>query len=314
MKAEHDWLSSNSASAMIRWWVAANEGRIIGAAIPQLFFARFAAKAERALRLFIAGSARVCPLARAGFVKDDFRAIGLAEEAIESGLGHDAWPSLDLLRMIQSDPLRCLDHMDADHGARQWSSVWEGYRGRAGCRDEHPNWRAELAAIMRDVVGNPWRPLIRQSRFVNNTYDHELAHAAAAFHGEPIDAFVILDSCINEAATQVAMDIYHGRRWVELPYLRDALIDGGCDCQPLLQHLAGFEPCYECEWVVNQETGARVRMAGVRIQHSEDGRHGKHLGREYAGNCIHCKGTGWRRLRGPHIRGCWAVDLCAGKG
>jgi hypothetical protein len=67
---------------------------------------------------------------------------------------------------------------------------------------------------------------------------------------------------------------------VRLLVLADALEEAGCQEELLLRHLRGEEPC----WV------------------DHDAQPG-----------LEC-GFPWKPLRGPHVRGCWAVDLVLGKG
>ncbi len=61
-----------------------------------------------------------------------------------------------------------------------------------------------------------------------------------------------------------------------LAVLADALEEAGCTDAGLLQHLRGKEACPYC---LRPET------------------------------CSRCGATGWRPLRGPHVRGCWAISL-----
>jgi hypothetical protein len=69
---------------------------------------------------------------------------------------------------------------------------------------------------------------------------------------------------------------------LRLAVLADALEEAGCDSEPLLMHLRGLEPC-------RRSRGRAVRRDRGAI------------------------GTGWRPLRTPHVRGCWALDAILGK-
>lgn len=77
-----------------------------------------------------------------------------------------------------------------------------------------------------------------------------------------------------------------------LMILADALEEAGCEQEALLLHLRGKELCPECLGTreVSDDSGGNVG----RVRH------------------CYC-GTGWIPLRGPHVRGCWAVDLLLGK-
>ena len=75
--------------------------------------------------------------------------------------------------------------------------------------------------------------------------------------------------------------------------LADALEDAGCNNEEMLQHLRGKE---QCEGWCGFECMNGFLLAG-------DG----------SGPCQTCCGTGWRPLRGPHVRGCHVLDCLLGK-
>jgi len=75
-----------------------------------------------------------------------------------------------------------------------------------------------------------------------------------------------------------------------LSVLADALEDDGCEDEPLLRHLRGWERCRPCL--------GRLR----------DGR-----GEPVGGTCPACFDSGWVRSPNPHVRGCWVLDLVLGK-
>ncbi len=67
-----------------------------------------------------------------------------------------------------------------------------------------------------------------------------------------------------------------------LMVLSDALEEAGCTDQLIMRHLRGWEPC------------PNHTIADPRA-------------------CDLCNDNGWIPLRGPHVRGCWSVDLILGK-
>jgi hypothetical protein len=83
-----------------------------------------------------------------------------------------------------------------------------------------------LASILRDIFGNPFRPVSLNQRWFSST---------------------VLD---------LARNIYDEHQFERMPILADALMDAGCDSEEILNH---------------------------------------------------CRGPG------PHVRGCWVVDLLLGK-
>jgi hypothetical protein len=98
-----------------------------------------------------------------------------------------------------------------------------------------------LANLLRDVVGNPFRPLPPKSRKV------------AGFWRKKLESWVAWN---GGTIRSLAQAIYDDRAFYLLPILADALEDAGCDNPDILRH---------------------------------------------------CRG------KGPHVRGCWAVDLILGK-
>jgi DnaJ-class molecular chaperone len=183
---------------------------------------------------------------------------------------------------------------------------------------------AERAAFLRDVVGNPWRPVHIESykrTCVNcagtgkggrnvavgptctrcNGMGHEnvrqpwltpqvrtLAEAAYEERGRKCERCVrhgwIDGKCPDCRGTgRIDDGTLDG---VRLAILADAMEEAGCTSEPLLMHLRGI--CGVCEG---------------------DGYH-RHPPVGFV-ECTPCKGTG--KLPGPHVRGCWALDLVLGK-
>jgi hypothetical protein len=128
--------------------------------------------------------------------------------------------------------------------AEQWATNWTAphFLGVSS---------ALRAAMLREVAGNPFRPV--KADFGAPWYVHARVLASAT---------------------------YAERDWRTLGVLADALEEAGCQEELLLRHLRGEEPC----WV------------------DHDAQPG-----------LEC-GFPWKPLRGPHVRGCWAVDLVLGKG
>jgi hypothetical protein len=116
-----------------------------------------------------------------------------------------------------------------------WASSWvpntapRGKAGRAG-RHQRQSVGTALAALLRDLIGNPFRPL------------PALSPTWLAWGGELV--------------FRLAETIYGEQAFDRLPVLADALEDAGCANAELLGHLRG---------------------------------------------------------PGPHVRGCWALDLLLGK-
>jgi len=83
---------------------------------------------------------------------------------------------------------------------------------------------AAQAAVLREIVGNPYRPV-------------------------QLDPFWLAwnDGCVPNLARAMLDD----RRWADLPILADALEESGCDSHRLLDHLRGPGPHYPGCWALD---------------------------------------------------------------
>lgn len=139
-----------------------------------------------------------------------------------------------------------------------------------------------MAALIRDVVGNPFRPKIRRHTWFG------------AEEGE----WGPLQPWLTPAVVGMARRVYDDRTFDDLPFLADRLEEAGCESEELLRHLRGFEVCRYCMLPTPQEA--------------------EYGGGIYW--CPGCGGTEdgnpdayWMRSPGRHVRGCWALDLLIGK-
>lgn len=180
--------------------------------------------------------------------------------------------------------------------------------------------KAHRAAILIDVAGNPWQPqrISRNGRTIEqvrreknsvvgccNRHADNMACDCLALAGTILPAW-LTDTVVSlaEAAYECrpgrpewGWEEYRGgaagrevrRREVitghiedgtldphRLMVLADALEEAGCIEQALLRHLRGWEPCWSHDAVKR---------------------------------CDVCDDACWVALRGPCVRGCWAVDL-----
>jgi hypothetical protein len=110
-----------------------------------------------------------------------------------------------------------------------WDALWGSEVASGGSDVVQQRWGRDLAERLRELFGNPFRPV-------------SLAPAVLAWQGGTVRKF--------------AESIYDEPAFERLPVLADALEDAGCRDEALVRHC---------------------------------------------------------RVEGPHVRGCWAVDLILGK-
>jgi hypothetical protein len=171
------------------WQTAAWAGRMLEFARDKL--------SERKLRLFACACCRRLP-----HVIDDPRNLAAveAEEWYADGLV----PRREMKKARKAARLHWLTSFEPFDEALQAVEVSRRWEAQARA------W--ELAALLRDVVGNPFRPVA-------------LRHRWRVWQ--------------DGAAVQLARAIYDGRRFDELPILADALEDAGCADEAVLAHCRG---------------------------------------------------------------------------
>jgi hypothetical protein len=174
----------------------------------------------------------------------------------------------------------------------------------------HSGLGAPLTALLRDVVGNPWRPLELQ---LVNGHLCELVGRDETPENPPrgeVRSTLVRERWrhvrwLTPAALGIARRAYDLRDWHALPILADALEEAGCEDADILHHLRDEVICPGCSW------GAVTEWYGGG-----------------GGWCSYCGQSGpdlsWvpaarllpqhAHLHGPHVRGCWSLDVILGKG
>lgn len=141
--------------------------------------------------------------------------------------------------------------------------------------------KAAQAVLLREIVGNPFRPVtLPPGPVVKITAPLTLNARPTGMMGTvevpgPCPWLTHDDGKV----AKIARVIYDERRWDLMPMLADALEEAGCDNEEMLRHCRGQE----------------LREA--------DG----------PGVAVGSNTSIWRSLRGPHVRGCWVIDLLLGK-
>jgi hypothetical protein len=160
-----------------------------------------------------------------------------------------------------------------------------------------PGAAESICAIIRDIIGNPFRPI----EPVHDRYGKKTCPVCEGSGSGEVSGYYFSDDdmgpceeCggrgvvygdipaafwLTPLVTSIATTIYQERTFDDLPILADALEDAGCDNERLLGHL-------------RRRTKGHVQACGT----------------QYRGCAPDCP-----QQIGPHVRGCWALDLVLGK-
>lgn len=117
--------------------------------------------------------------------------------------------------LYSADPNHCFDALLCNSEDAAWAS--------SNADDE---FRVQ-AAILKDIFGNPFRPVTVDPRWLTST---------------------VLD---------LANQIYNERQFERMPLLADALMDAGCDSEEVIKHCQGPGPhvngCYVVDLILGKE-------------------------------------------------------------
>lgn len=147
---------------------------------------------------------------------------------------------------------------------------------------------AAQAALLREIVGNPFRRPTACRRCEGQGWVRVGLSGLEEEHRHDVPCPGCLGRWLTPTVQGVARRAYDEHDWQALPILADALEEAGADCEGLLMHLRGFERCPDCF----------DGPEGVRVYCDCGGKSGR---------------QGWIRLRGPHVLGCFVLDLILGK-
>jgi len=162
--------------------------------------------------------------------------------------------------------------------------------------------QSEMAALLREIVGNPWRqvklpegpnqrcPLCKGEKVrrvrptgAAGTRKTHLTNCRAC-RGKGTVPGPCPCPWLTPQALAMAEYAYESRDFSGLPILADVLEESGCQEEMILHHLRGEEP-------ILREVPRQTQTIGPPLYHL----------------------VGWRLLRGPHCRGCAAIDALLGK-
>lgn len=160
---------------------------------------------------------------------------------------------------------------------------------------------SDYCNILRDIVGNPFRDLgLKWGMHWRNLgerclyYLHSREMKSQKNGPDYPDEEWIEVPWLTPTVTSLAQGIYDRQEWDLMPELGDALEEAGCTNEEILRHLRRMERCPEC-----------LGSGLLTYQTCTD------CGRQCDNQVF--LGTGWIPLRGPHVRGCWVIDLLTGR-
>jgi hypothetical protein len=117
-----------------------------------------------------------------------------------------------------------IDDLDADRMSDQeWALEW------ARNSSAKVPALATKATLLREIVGNPYRPVLR----IPTDYDGGIFH-----HDKHI---LFYEEWITPTVLSLAQGIYERQDWDLMPVLADCLEDAGCDNERILMHLKGYK-------------------------------------------------------------------------
>lgn len=253
---ESEWLASNDPAKMLEWLT-----HLSSADAPPGLIARM--PSNRKLRLFVCACARQDELFFNPKEVDFIPAIERSERAADLGVS----PEVSGEWIVSERDAPFAAHMTI-----------QDLRGRC------PSRLPLASALLREIVGNPWRPIKLPFKWVRvSKYRIE---------------FDAICYWLTPTILRLANYIYDERAFDRMPILADALEDAGCENEDVLMYCRGMERCY----YVSPSHGDICDSGRVQSPNPQ-----------FTRICDKCHGTGWIALRGPHVRGCWVVDLILGK-
>lgn len=154
------------------------------------------------------------------------------------------------------------------------------------------------AALLRDIMGNPFRPaIIGHGRRCQPRYGSCLldsGHPGPNTHTCNVQRLEA--AWLSATVLGLAQRIYDENDFSRMPILADALEDGGCVDADILAHCRG--KCVACK---DQRFPGFIGSDSLADAFSIEVENRR---------CKPCKGSG---VIGPHVCGCWALDLIFGK-
>lgn len=278
---EQEWLTCEDPRKMLSSYSVLGEGKprvIVAGTYQEADRSEGIRISDRKLRLFACGCARQGLLAHPD--KRDLKMVKAAEQHADDG-NQEPFDSAH----------EFYERSTVFHHSETWlltmRCFWSARYIVEEVERSYPYLAPTVQAnILRDIIGNPWRPLGVWGGDLSGNLFHWLVGPGAVSVSPP---------WLTPTVLAIASHAYDKRDYEALPILADALEESGCESEDLLRHLRGQERCTKC-------------LGTGTCGPSWDGEDSSYLCA-----CGDGKGSGWIPLCGPHVRGCWALDLLLGK-
>jgi len=211
------------------------------------------------------------------------------------------------------------------NGCPPFNYVWNALApvASAGASNAVANARLEAytsgvihVALLREIFGDPFAPLprdphhhIADERVCEKCFSRFSRHPGHCTKcaSEFIRKWRVADEVglwRTPTVLAIATRVYDERCWEDLPILADALHDAGCEDEDVLGHLRRPAVCRLCK---GKRFIDRPVICGPDTSEAEMRRLADEAGGPIP--CPSCRRDG----AGPHVRGCWVLDLLLGK-
>lgn len=182
------------------------------------------------------------------------------------------------------------------------TDVWGDLRRtlRMGGDSWKPGAAEGVCGLFREIVGNPFRPWCREDVYLSDP-DAQSAMLASRRAGEKNAVNrVVRRAWLTRDVLALAEAIYAECRWQDMPVLADALTDAGCET---------LVPCDVCQGTGSINFGLADGTCDgcYDSYYVDDGGYWRGKGLMESQLLRHLRGLG------PHVKGCWVLDLLLDK-
>lgn len=191
--------------------------------------------------------------------------------------------------MLRHTPLISNRQLQLFTDACKWGFHWLPLIERAELAGDHCK---DAPHFLREIVGNPFREMKLQR--CNSCFA-----SGREMHGNEYIKCRECEGCgykkgkpyhlLTPTVKRIAQTIYDNDQWEDMPILGDALEDAGCTDEDILNH------CQEKKKDIHPLNHSLVI--------------GYYRGKEFTKKDMPLN---WYPMDGPHVRGCWVVDLILG--